>query len=54
VNRFYLLALPFVLAATFLGRAINRRMDARRFLLYVHGGLIAIGLVLLLQAVRHA
>ena len=52
VNRFFLLSLPFVILATFLGRAINRRLEAHRFLLYVHGGLIAVGIVLLLQAMR--
>jgi uncharacterized protein len=52
VNRFYLLSLPLVVLATFLGRAINRRMGVQRFLLYVHGGLIVVGIVLLLQAVR--
>ena len=51
VNRFYLLSLPFVILATFLGRRINRRMAAHQFLLYVHGGLIFVGIVLLLQAV---
>ncbi len=51
VNRLYLLSLPFVILATFLGRAINRRMGADQFLLYVHGGLILIGMVLLFQAV---
>jgi hypothetical protein len=30
---------------------INRRMGAQRFLLYVDGGLIFVGIVLLLQAV---
>jgi uncharacterized membrane protein YfcA len=50
VTRYYLLSLPVVLAATLLGRALNRRIDGRRFLLYVHLGLIAIGAVLLLQA----
>ena len=52
VNRFYLLSLPLVILATFLGRVINRRMDAGRFLLYVHGGLIVVGVVLLAQAAR--
>jgi uncharacterized protein len=52
VNRFYLLSLPLVLLATFLGRAMNRRMSVQRFQLYVHGGLIVVGLVLLVQAVR--
>jgi uncharacterized membrane protein YfcA len=50
VDRLYLLSLPFVIVATFLGRAINRRMGLHGFLLYVHGGLIAVGVILLLQA----
>lgn len=52
VNRFYLLSLPLVVVATFAGRAINRRIGADRFALYLHGGLIAIGIILLSQAVR--
>jgi uncharacterized membrane protein YfcA len=52
VNRFYWLSLPLVVLATFLGRAINRRMATQRFLLYVHGGLIVVGIVLLAQAFR--
>jgi uncharacterized membrane protein YfcA len=52
VNRFYLLSLPLVLLATFLGRIMNRRIGVQRFPLYVHGGLIVIGAVLLAQAVR--
>lgn len=52
VDRFYLLSLPLVVLATFLGRAINRRLGGQRFLLYVHGGLIVVGVVLLVQAVR--
>jgi hypothetical protein len=51
VNRFYLLSLPLVIVATLLGRTINRRMNIHRFLLYVHSGLIAVGIVLLLQAI---
>jgi uncharacterized membrane protein YfcA len=52
VSRFYLLSLPFVILATFIGRVLNRRIGAQRFLLYVHVSLIAIGLVLLSQALR--
>jgi uncharacterized membrane protein YfcA len=51
VTRYYLVSLPAVLAATALGRVINRRMDGRRFLLYVHVGLLVIGVVLLVQSV---
>jgi len=51
VDRFYLLSLPFVVLATFVGRAINRRIAVHRFLLYVHCGLILAGAVLLLQAI---
>jgi uncharacterized membrane protein YfcA len=49
VIRLYLVSLPFVLLATLLGRALNRRMSGHGFLIYVHGGLIAVGLVLLAQ-----
>jgi uncharacterized membrane protein YfcA len=51
VSRFYLLSLPTVIVGTFLGRAINQRMDGRRFVSYVHVSLIVIGVILLLQAV---
>ncbi len=51
VTRYYLMSMPVVLAATALGRVLNRRLDGRRFLLYVHIGLMVIGLILLIQAV---
>ena len=51
VNRFYLISLPGVLVAIFLGRAINRRIHNRRFISYVHLGLIVIGAILLIRAV---
>ncbi|HET7273851.1 MAG TPA: sulfite exporter TauE/SafE family protein [Longimicrobiaceae bacterium] len=51
VTRYYLLCLPGGLVAIFLGRWMNRRMDGPRFLLYVHSGLILIGIVLLAQAI---
>jgi uncharacterized protein len=50
VTRYYLLSLPTALLAIGLGRAINRRLGAKRFLVYIHAGLIASGTVLLLQA----
>jgi uncharacterized membrane protein YfcA len=52
VTRFYLWALPPALAAIVLGRAINRRMDGRSFLRYVHVGILLVGAALLIQALR--
>jgi uncharacterized protein len=51
VSRYYLLSLPTALLAIVLGRAINRRFDARRFFVYVHAGLIVTGAGLVLQAI---
>jgi uncharacterized membrane protein YfcA len=50
VNRFYIVSLPGALLAILLGRMLNKRLNARQFLLYVHAGLILIGAVLLAQA----
>jgi uncharacterized protein len=50
VTHFYLVSLPAVLAAIFLGRAINRRIHNRQFIMFIHAGLIVIGAVLLLKA----
>ena len=52
VTRYYLLALPASLVAIVLGREINRRLHGNRFVRLVHVGLIAIGVTLLVQAIR--
>jgi uncharacterized membrane protein YfcA len=52
VTHYYLISLPGAVAAIVLGRALNRRLNAATFLVYVHALLIAIGAVLLLQAAR--
>jgi uncharacterized protein len=52
ITRYYLLSLPLALAAIFLGRAVNQRLDGRRFQRYVHCGLIVVGTVLLIQSIR--
>jgi uncharacterized membrane protein YfcA len=52
VTRYYLTSLPMVLAATALGRVLNRRMDGPRFLACVHVGLVVVGVMLLIQSVR--
>jgi uncharacterized membrane protein YfcA len=50
VSRYYLLSLPTALLAIVLGRVINRRVDAPRFVVYVHAFLIFSGAGLVLQA----
>lgn len=51
VNHYYLISLPAVLVAIFLGRAFSGRMDERSFLRYIHLGLLVVGGMLLLHAV---
>jgi hypothetical protein len=53
VTHYFLLSLPVALPAIFLGRALNHRLRGEAFLQIVHGGLVCVGLVLLLQAIRH-
>jgi uncharacterized membrane protein YfcA len=53
VSRLYLWSLPVVIAGTFFGRAIHHRIAVQRFAIYVHGGLMAIGAILLAQALMH-
>ncbi len=52
VTHFYLISLPAALPAIFVGRAINRRLRGDAFLKYVHWGLVCIGTILLIQAIR--
>ncbi len=54
VNGYYLWSLPAVLLAIVIGRWTSRRLDGARFLIYVHAGLLAIGVGLLVQAVATA
>jgi uncharacterized membrane protein YfcA len=52
VTRYYLLSLPITLPAIWLGRVINHRLKGETFLKYVHLGLVIIGTVLLIEALR--
>lgn len=52
VTRYYLLSLPVMIPAIFLGRAANRRMRGPGFIFTVHLGLILTGLVLFVQAAK--
>ncbi len=51
VTWYFLLSLPVVLIATFLGGAFNRRMSGRSFMLYIYVGLLSIGIILLIQSI---
>lgn len=46
----YLLSLPVMVPAVFLGRAMNRRFSGATFLKFVYGGLILIGGLLIIEA----
>lgn len=51
VSRFYLLSLPVMIPAVFLGRVINHRLRGEVFMTYVYAGLGGIGVLLLIQAI---
>jgi uncharacterized membrane protein YfcA len=51
VTHYYLMALPAVIVAIFLGRVVNGRMDGHSFLRYIHAGLVVVGGILLFQSV---
>ena len=50
VTRYYLLSLPGVIVAIALGHILTRRIDARRFVIAVHVGLLVSGAGLLIQS----
>lgn len=52
VTHYYLLCLPVLLPAVWLGRAVNHRLHGDAFLKYVYVGLAGIGVVLLAESVR--
>lgn len=51
VTTLFLWSLPGVFLATFIGRAINSRMNGTAFFTYVYIGLIGVGIVLLLESI---
>jgi uncharacterized membrane protein YfcA len=50
VTRYFLLSLPGAVIAILLGRTLNHRLRGDAFFRFVYVGLIAIGLVLVVQA----
>ncbi len=51
VTHYFLISLPVVIPAIFLGRFVNHRLRGDAFLKYVYIGLVCVGLVLLVQAI---
>jgi uncharacterized membrane protein YfcA len=51
VIHYYLLSLPVMLPAVFIGRAINHRLHGERFFKYIYFVLLAIGMFLLVKAI---
>jgi uncharacterized membrane protein YfcA len=52
VTHYYLLCLPVLLPAVWLGRVVNHRLHGDAFLRYVYVGLAGIGVVLLAESVH--
>jgi uncharacterized membrane protein YfcA len=52
VTHYFLLCLPVLLPAIWLGRVVNHRLHGEGFLRYVYVGLMGIGALLLEQSVR--
>lgn len=52
VTHYYLLSLPVLLPAIWLGRVVNHRLHGDTFLRYVYVGLAGIGVVLLAQSMH--
>ena len=53
VTHYFFIALFAAIPAVFIGRWLNHRMRGEHFLRYVHAGVVAVGIVLLIQALRH-
>jgi uncharacterized protein len=52
ITRYFVLSLPAVVVAILLGRAINQRISGPGFFRSVYIGLIAVGCILVAQAIR--
>ena len=50
VTHYFLISIPVIVPAIFLGRYLNRRIKDRIFFNYIYGGLIIIGVVLIAQS----
>ena len=50
VTHYFIISIPVMIPAIFLGRYLNRRIKDRIFFNYVYGGLIMIGVILIAQS----
>jgi len=53
VTHYFLVSLIAAVPAIFLGRFLNHRLRGDAFLRYVHAGVVCVGIVLFVQALRH-
>lgn len=51
VTHYFLVSIPAIIPALFLGRYLNRRLKGEAFFKYIYAGLIIIGLVLITQSI---
>jgi uncharacterized membrane protein YfcA len=54
VTHYFLISLPVIIPAIFLGRYLNHRLKDNSFFNYVYIGLVLIGLILIIQSLRPA
>jgi uncharacterized protein len=52
VTRYYLISLCVAIPTIFIGRLVNRRLSGDAFLKIVYGGLLCVGIILLIEAIR--
>ena len=52
VTHYYAISLCVALPSVFLGRVANHRIRGDAFLKYIQGGLLCVGVLLLVQAIR--
>ncbi len=52
VTHYYLISVPVIIPTIFLGRIINLHIDRRTFYNYIFTGLLAIGIILLLEVIN--
>lgn len=50
VTHYFLISIPVVVPAIFLGRYLNRQIKSQIFFNYIYGGLIIIGVILIAQS----